>query len=275
MPPLTDKTIGFLGCGNMAECVLAGLLRSEALVPSQVFVCNRTTAKMQKLHETYGVQYGTWETLMEKCQIIFIGVKPWGVVDLLGCIQRKVNPDTLIVSMAAGITIKTIVTNLFERAKVIRVMPNLPCFVGLGATSVSGNSNTTAEEVNLIAALFGSVGKSFIVEESAIHGVIGAAGSAPAYVFMFMEALSDAAVRGGIPRAQAYEMVSQTVMGSAKMMQEMHKSPGELKDMVCTPGGTTIEAVRYLEKGGLRSTVIEATTACIEKSKELEKANNV
>eukprot|EP00796_Vickermania_ingenoplastis_P009148 gene9148-6429_t len=274
MAPLTDKTVGFLGCGNMAECILAGLIRTEALLPQQVFVCNRTEAKMQRLCETYGVRCGTAEDLVENCQAIFIGVKPWGVVELLGKIRGRVKPDTLIVSMAAGITIKTVVTNLFERAKVVRVMPNLPCFVGMGATSVSGNENTTEEEVNLIAGLFNSVGKSFITDESAIHGVIGAAGSAPAYVFMFMEALSDAAVRGGIPRAQAYEMVTQAVMGSARMMQEVKKSPGELKDMVCTPGGTTIEAVRFLEKGGLRSTVMEAALACIEKSKELERMNN-
>lgn len=258
----------------MAECVLAGLLRTEALRPSQVYVCNRTQAKMERLCSLYGVSSGSPDVLVEKCQIIFIGVKPWGVVDLLANIRSKVKQDTLIVSMAAGISINTVVTNLFERAKVVRVMPNLPCFVGMGTTSVSGNANATAEEVQLIAALFGSVGKSFVMDESAIHGVIGAAGSAPAYVFMFMEALSDAAVRSGIPRAQAYEMVSQTVMGSAKMMQEMKKTPGELKDMVCTPGGTTIEAVRYLEKGGLRSTVFEAATACVEKSRELEKMNN-
>lgn len=274
MAPITDATIGFLGCGNMAECVLAGLIRTQALNPLQVYVCNRTESKMERLRNLYGVLSGTPEELLEHCQVIFIGVKPWGVVELLNTIRTKVKPATLLVSMAAGVTIQTVVTNLFERAKVVRVMPNLPCFVGMGASAVSGNVNTTAEELKLVADLFNCVGKSYIVEESAIHAVIGAAGSAPAYVFMFMEALSDAAVRAGIPRAQAYDMVSQTVMGSAKMMQETKKSPGELKDMVCTPGGTTIEAVRHLEKGGMRSAVFEAATACVDKSRELEQRNN-
>lgn len=274
MAPITEKNVGFLGCGNMAECVLAGLLRTNALLPRQVFVCNRTKSKMERLHDLYGVNYDNSLEVTEQCPVLIIGVKPWAVVELLQTIQSKMNPETLVISLAAGITMSTMGKYLPTWAKVIRVMPNLPCLVGCGTTSVSGNSNVSAEELQLAVSIFGSVGQAFVTDEAAIHGVIGTAGSAPAYVFIFMEAMADAAVRGGIPRAQAYQMVTQVVMGSAKMMQETQKSPGELKDMVCTPGGTTIEAVRYLEKGGFRSSVMEAMIACMDRSKEVEKANN-
>lgn len=268
------EVIGFLGCGNLAECILSGLLRSHAFLPKQIYVCNRTESKMQHLHEKYGVLFGSAELLLEKCDIIYVGVKPWAVADLMDNIAPLLKSTTILVSLAAGIAIGTIMKHLGDGPfKVLRAMPNLPCFVGEGTISITGNDKTSPEDIQRIATMFESVGKVFIVEESAIHSVIGAAGSAPAYVFMFIEALSDAAVHGGIPRSQAYEMVAQTVLGSVKMMMELKKSPSELKDMVCTPGGTTIEALRQLEKGGLRSTLMEGAIACMRKSKDMEESS--
>lgn len=259
----------------MGECVLAGLLNAKVLLPEQIVVCNRTESKMHRLKELYSVECAGQLDLVRQCSIVIIGVKPWAVTDLLKSIYSEITLDKLFVSLAACVSISVMQLHMPPKAKIVRVMPNLPCFTGTGVTSVSPNSHTSSEEAELVAGLFGAVGKSFIIEESQIHGVIGAAGSSPAYVFMFIEAMSDAAVRSGIPRAQSYEIVTQAVLGAAKMMQEMHKTPGELKDMVCTPGGTTIEAVRELERGGFRSTVFEAVTASVQKSRELEDANNM
>lgn len=255
----------------MAECILSGLLHTRTLLPEQVYVCNRTEARMQYLHDKYGVLYGSMDVLINKCDIVFVGVKPFAVVELMDKISSTLKPTTVLVSLAAGISTKTIMQHLSSPSpKIIRAMPNLPSFVGEGTTSISGNENILPEDMDRIASLFRSIGKVFVVEESAIHSVIGAAGSAPAYVFMIIESLADAAVHGGIPRAQAYEMVAQTILGSAKMVLELKKSPSELKDMVCTPGGTTIEALRQLEKGGLRSALMEGAIGCMQKSKEME-----
>lgn len=269
---MSERKLGFLGCGNMAECIMAGLLKSSAVRPENVYVCNRTASTNERLVATYNVKSVPAGELASTADILFLGVKPYGVASMLDTIKEQLTPKTIVVSMAAGVPISTIQNHCPPSTKVIRVMPNVPSFVGEGVTSVSCNSCVTPEEEAYVVELFSSVGKAFVVAESAIHGVVGVAGSSPAYVFMFLEALSDGAVRGGVPRALSYEMAAQAVLGAAKMLQESGKSPAALKDMVCSPGGTTIEAVRYLEKGGLRSAVIEGMIQCMEKSKEFEKA---
>lgn len=271
---MSKGKIGFLGCGSMAECIMAGLLRSNATEPKNVYICNRTTTTNERLVAQYGVHNVSSNELVRQCDIVILGVKPYGILDILDLVANEITQDKIIVSIAAGVTISAMERHAPPSTKIIRVMPNVPSFVGAGVASLSSNQFVNSEEQDQIVKLFEAVGKVFVVPESAIHGVIGVAGSSPAYVFMFIEALSDGAVRGGIPRAQSYEMAAQAVLGAAKMLQESNKTPGALKDMVCSPGGTTIEAVRYLEKGGLRSSVIEAMVHCMEKSKDLEKAFN-
>ncbi|KAG5484133.1 hypothetical protein LSCM1_05988 [Leishmania martiniquensis] len=268
---MAEQKIGFLGCGNMAECIMAGLLKEKVFSPENTYICNRTAATNARLVSTYQVNSVSAAELTERCDIVVLGVKPYGIVPVLEIIKARVTPTKLVISMAAGVPIATIEKHCPPKTKVLRVMPNIPSFVGEGVTSVSSNTNVTPEDESAVVRMFGAIGKAYVVAESAIHGVIGVAGSSPAYVFMFMEALSDGAVRGGIPRSQSYEMAAQAVLGAARMLQESGKTPGALKDMVCSPGGTTIEAVRYLEKGGLRSAVIEAMIQCMEKSKEFEK----
>lgn len=250
---------------------MGGLLKAGAVRPENVFVCNRTASTNERLVATYNVKSVTADVLAASVDYLFLGVKPYGVVPMLDTIKEKLAAHTVVISMAAGVPMSTIENHCPPSAKVVRVMPNVPSFVGEGVTSVSCNPHVTREEEATIVGLFSSIGKAFVVAESAIHGVVGVAGSSPAYVFMFLEALSDGAVRGGVPRALSYEMAAQAVLGAAKMLQESDKTPAALKDMVCSPGGTTIEAVRYLEKGGFRSAVIEGMIHCMDKSKEFEK----
>ncbi|EPY23646.1 pyrroline-5-carboxylate reductase [Strigomonas culicis] len=269
-----SKSVGFIGCGSMAECIMAGALKSGALKADTTYVSNRTESTVERLKKAYGVRNGTPCEVTRACDIIILGVKPYGIADMCQTIKNEVTQEKVIISIAAAISIETIEKNLPASSKVIRVMPNVPALVGYAMTSLSPNASTTKEDVDLVYSLFEAVGKVEVVPESSIHAVIGCSGSSVAYAFLFLEALTDAAVHGGLTRVQAQNMAAQAVVGAAKMMQETGKSPAQLKDMVCSPGGTTIEAVRYLEKGGMRSAVIEAAIECMEKSKKLEKQYN-
>ncbi|MBF4675588.1 pyrroline-5-carboxylate reductase, partial [Clostridioides difficile] len=186
-------------------------------------------------------------------------------------LKELIDANKIIVSIAAGKTIESLESFIGSDKKIVRVMPNTPALVGEGMSALCKNSNVTDEELNMIKALFESFGEAEIVSEYLMDTVTGISGSSPAYVFMFIEAMADAAVLAGMPRQQAYKFASQAVMGSAKMVLETGKHPGELKDMVCSPAGTTIEAVKVLEEEGFRAAVIKSIVACIDKSKDMSK----
>lgn len=188
------------------------------------------------------------------------------MIKVLSEITSSLNKDSLVVSIAAGVTLDQLARALGHDRKIIRAMPNTPSLVNAGMTSVTPNALVTPEDTADVLNIFRCFGEAEVIAEAMIHPVVGVSGSAPAYVFMFIEAMADAAVQGGMPRAQAYKFAAQAVMGSAKMVLETGKHPGELKDMVCSPGGTTIEAVRVLEERGFRSSVIEAMIKCMEQS---------
>ena len=184
-------------------------------------------------------------------------------------IRHAITDDTIIVSIAAGQPIERI-ENMFERSvKLVRVMPNTPALVGASMSAICCNDEITEDELVEIQTIFNSFGEAEVISEHLMDTVIGVSGSSPAYVYMFIEAMADAAVADGMPRAQAYKFAAQSVLGSAKMVLETGKHPGELKDAVCSPGGTTIEAVAQLEKSGFRSAVIEAQRACVQKSRDM------
>lgn len=273
---VTIMKISFIGCGNMGECILGGLIQSKQYPPESIRVFNRTKATVDRLCERYGVGGAQSATdAAAYADVIIIGVKPKVVCELLASIQSSVTANKIIVSVAAAISIASMEKALGSEArKIVRTMPNLPTRVGAGVTSITSNAHVTASEKETIFQLFRTIGIVVEVLESQIPAVSSVAGASPAYVFMFMEAMADAAVHGGLPRAQAYELAAQAVLGSAMMLQKSDMSPAQLKDMVCSPGGVTIEAVRILEKGGMRSAVIEAMIACTDKSKELEKGLN-
>lgn len=267
-----NKRIGFIGCGNMGKAILNGLISAKIISPDTVFVHNHSPASTDRVAREFGVHgESNAQRVAEHSDIIFIGVKPYAVPGVLRDIAPCLKQNTLIVSMAAGVTLETLEAALPPQAKVVRLMPNTPALVNAGMTSVTVNAFLSDEETELVMSLCRSFGRAERVPESLIDTVIGVSGSAPAYVFMFIEAMADAAVAGGMPRKQAYEFAAQTVTGAAKMVLETGKHPGELKDMVCSPGGTTIDAVITLEETGLRQSVITGVRSAIKKSQEMSR----
>ena len=262
--------IGFIGTGNMGSSIIKGILSSKFEKSENINIFDLDKEKVNNLVKEYGVNaVNSEKDLAENCNIIVLSVKPHIIPVVLKNLSGNVKKDTIILTIAAGISISVIENALGEDKKVVRTMPNTPAQVLSGMTAVTFNKNIENSEKEIIFKLLNSFGKSVEIEEKLMHAYTGISGSLPAYVYMFMEALADGGVLCGMPRNKAYEIVAQTVAGSAKMLLETGKHPGQLKDEVCSPAGTTIEAVRVLENGNFRGNVIEAVVACTEKSKEM------
>ena len=262
--------LGVIGCGNMAQAMLQGILSKGLYKKDDIIVSRRSEEALSQIQKELGVQTTTDNfEVATKADVLILAIKPYQFAEVIPSIADAVKEDALIISIAAGQTIANI-ENLFGKTiKLVRTMPNTPALVMAGATGMCFNRHVEEADKGQALALFESFGVVAVVSEDMIDTVIGVSGSSPAYVFMFIEAMADAAVADGMPRAQAYQLAAQSVMGSAKMVLETGKHPGELKDMVCSPGGTTIEAVRVLEEKGLRSAVMEGQRACVKKAKEL------
>ncbi len=264
--------MGFIGCGNMGGAIIGGIVNGKIAAPRDITVSDKSDAALNKIRGEYGVEITLDNTAAAKeADILFLCVKPQFLYTVIDEIKDSVDENTVIVSIVAGQAIKTISDAFGKEIKLIRVMPNTPALVGEGMAALSLNENVTDEEKAVVLNVFNSFGKGEVVNEGLMDAVTAVSGSSPAYVFMFIEAMADAAVIGGMPRSQAYTFAAQAVLGSAKMVLETGKHPGELKDMVCSPAGTTIDAVAVLEKDGLRNSVIEAMVSCMNKSKELGK----
>lgn len=262
--------IGFIGTGNMGSSIIKGILSSKFEKSENINIFDLDKEKVNNLVKEYGVNaVNNEKELAENCNIIILSVKPHIIPIVLKNLSGNVKKDTIILTIAAGISISVIENALGEDKKVVRTMPNTPAQVLSGMTAVTFNKNIENSEKEIIFKLLNSFGKSVEIEEKLMHAYTGISGSLPAYVYMFMEALADGGVLCGMPRNKAYEIIAQTVAGSAKMLLETGKHPGQLKDEVCSPAGTTIEAVRVLENGNFRGNVIEAVVACTEKSKEM------
>nr|WP_199771377.1 pyrroline-5-carboxylate reductase [Erwinia persicina] len=267
-----EKKVGFIGCGNMSKAIIAGLVNAGHITPENILVFDHKPETNQAMQQQYGITpAGSAEEVAREANILFGAVKPNVILSVLKDIAGSLNKETLIVSIAAGVTLDALATVLGHDRKIVRVMPNTPALVNEGMTSVTPNVLVTAEEAHEVVEIFNGFGKAALVPEYLIHAVVGVSGSAPAYVFMFIEAMADAAVLGGMPRAQAYQFAAQAVKGAAQMVLETGKHPAELKDMVCSPAGTTIEAVRVLEQKGFRSAVIEAMHQCMAKSEQMSR----
>ena len=262
--------LGFIGTGNMAGAIMGGIIRNEIFKPEEIIGADISKESRSKVQSAYGINVTEDnKKAASESEVLVLSVKPQYYAETIKEIKDCVREDQLIITIAPGKTLKWLEEQFEKKVKIVRAMPNTPALVGEGMTAACANDAVTEEEKEYALKILRSFGKVEIVAENMIDAVVAVSGSAPAYVFMFIEAMADAAVSEGMPRKQAYEFAAQAVYGSAKMVLDTGKHPGELKDMVCSPAGTTIEAVRVLEEKGLRSAVIEAMKVCADKSRKV------
>ncbi|MDD3193585.1 MAG: pyrroline-5-carboxylate reductase [Oscillospiraceae bacterium] len=262
-----ENSIGFIGAGNMAGAIIGGILRAKICLPEQVWASAPSMKHLSALQEKYQIHVTTDNReAAAQADILVLAVKPYLIESVIEQIKGQIRPGAIVVSIAAGVTLAQMDEGFDAPVHLVRVMPNTPCMVGEGMSAIFPGRWITPEETEEIRAIFSALGRAEVLEERLIDVVGAVSGSSPAYVYLFVEAMADAAVKGGMPRAQAYRFAAQAVLGSAKMVLETGLHPGVLKDMVCSPGGTTIEAIEVLEQKGMRGAVFAAMDACIEKS---------
>ena len=262
--------LGFIGTGNMASAIMGGIIKNQLISADEIIGADVYASSREKAKEQFGIHVtADNHEVVENADVVVLSVKPQFYEEVICEIRDFVRADQIVITIAPGKTLAWLAEKFDKGVKLVRTMPNTPALVGAGMTAMCPNEHMTEEEINYVRMLLGSFGRVEIVTERLMNTVVSVSGSSPAYVFMMIEAMADAAVSGGMPRTQAYQFAAQAVMGSAKMVLETGKHPGELKDMVCSPGGTTIEAVRTLEECGFRSAVIEAMKVCEEKSKSM------
>ncbi len=267
---MMNNIIGFIGCGNMAQAMITGIIQEGSYGPEQIYVSDPNSKALSEMRTRCGIVPSQDNIpVAEVADILFLAIKPQFYPEVIDQIKDVVKDDTIIVSIGAGETIAANEARFGHPVKLIRVMPNTPAMVGEGMAALSPNTQVTKDEVLEIKDIFESFGQAEIVPETLMDAVTAVSGSSPAYVFMFIEALADGAVAHGMPRQQAYKFAAQAVVGSAKMVLETGKHPGELKDMVCSPAGTTIDAVAALEASGFRSAIIQAVDVCAHKSNDM------
>lgn len=268
---LIDKKIGFAGGGMMAEAIIARLLADD-IPPENLLVFDSADARRRHFLQQYGIQSAAGnDEIARAADIIILAVKPNIVPDVLSDIGDIAGPHQLIISIAAGVTTSTIEAQLSVPVPVIRVMPNTPALVGMGASAIAPGKYAAVEHIGIATQIFRAVGKTIEVPEDKMDAVTGLSGSGPAYVYMFIDAMADGGVRMGLPKATALLLAAQTVAGAAMMVLESDDHPAVLKDRVTTPGGTTIEGIAVLERNGFRNSCIEAITAAANRSAELGK----
>lgn len=272
--------IGFIGLGNMATAIIGGLLREGTVLADGTAVTAADligSAKTEATRQAKATQFGIAVTADNRevaaaADVLVLAVKPQFFPEVITEIRGAVNENALVISIAAGLTLERIAA-LFGRdentMRLIRCMPNTPALVNAGCTAVCPGAGATENDEALCLALMESFGHAIVIPERLMDAASAVAGSSPAFVFMFIEALADGAVEAAMPRAQAYEFAAAAVAGSAQLALETGRHPGDLKDMVCSPGGTTIEGVKALEQRGFRAAAMEAVGACVAKAKAL------
>lgn len=262
--------LGFIGCGNMAKAIMGGIIGSGIIKGSEIIVSDTFQGTLNAAHEKMGINITLDNKEVAKnSDVLFLAVKPQFYDTVIREIRDFIKPSVIVVTIAPGWTLERLAATFEKDVKTVRTMPNTPAMVLEGMTAACPNQFVTKDELEYICSLLEAFGKCAVVKEYMIDAVITVSGSSPAYVYMFIEALADGAVIQGMPRDMAYKFAAQAVLGSAKMVMETGLHPGALKDMVCSPAGTTIEAVRVLEERGFRSSIIECMCACAEKSKNM------
>jgi pyrroline-5-carboxylate reductase len=268
-----QQTIGFLGTGNMAEALIKGLTVAGVVEPQKIHGSDPRRERCNEMRERYGIHVTTHnEDVVRHAEIVVLSIKPQILPKVCDEVAPHLKPDALVISIAAGIPLSVLERRLPPGTRVVRTMPNTPALVGAGATAIAAGPHARDEDVAAAQRIFDAVGKSVVLDESQLDAVTGLSGSGPAYVFLIIEALSDAGVKMGLSRYNAQALAAQTVLGSAKLLIETNEHPGRLKDMVTSPGGTAIAGLHTLEAGGLRTTLINAVEAATVRSRELGEA---
>lgn len=268
---MSDYTLGFVGAGNMASAIIKGAVEKNVVSASGVFVYDVDADKTAQMQAALGIQaVGSLEELCEKSGVIVTAVKPNVMEAVLGGLKPLIG-DKPVVSIAAGWSADRIRAVIGADKRVLRLMPNTPLLAGAGMSVFETPGHLSDDETAFVERLFAALGEIDHAPAKLMDAVTAVSGSGPAYVFMFIEALADAGVLCGLPRALAQKLAAQTVMGSAKMVLESGCHPSALKDAVCSPGGTTIEAVASLEQDGFRGAVINAVEKCANKSQNMSK----
>lgn len=263
-------TIGFLGAGRMATALGLGFVKAGMVRPGQIFASDVVPAARKAFGAATGAKICvTNADVLDNASVIILAVKPNQASEVLAEISPCFTPRHLLISIAAGLTLPRLESALPARARVVRIMPNTPALVGASASGFACGKTATKSDAALAHRLLSAVGVAVEVKEALLDAVTGLSGSGPAYVYQFIEAMSDGGVACGLPRDLATKLAAQTVLGAARMVLETGEHPGALKDAVTSPGGTTIEGIHELEKGKLRGTVMNAVRASAEKSKKL------
>jgi pyrroline-5-carboxylate reductase len=264
------ETIAFLGAGNMAGALIRGLLRAKACVPEQILATDVREERLEFLRGQFGVRTTSDNAAAaHDADVVVLSTKPQVFDRLLTQIAGALRPQTLVVSIAAGVPASAIEARLPPGTRVVRTMPNTPAIVEAGATAIAAGAHATPEDVALVRRLFSAVGVVAQLDESLMDAATGLSGSGPAYIFLVIEALADAGVKVGLHRDVAQILAAQTVLGAAKLLIDTGEHPGRLKDQVTSPGGTAIAGLHTLESGGLRKTLIDAVEAATLRAAQL------
>jgi len=268
---LGEKKIGFIGCGNMGEALISGLVLSKAAKPLNIICSDVREDQLEIVREKYGINT-TMDNVevIQHSDIVVYATKPQILHTVLKETSKELDMSKLIISIAAGVPLAAIEFCLEKKLRLIRVMPNICAFVRESATAIAAGKNVLKGDIELAKAVFDSVGKSVFIQENVLMDAFtGLSGSGPAYIFMIVDAMADAGVKMGLSRKDSLFLSSQTVLGAAKMLLESKEHPGQLKDRVTSPGGTAIAGIHTLEQGGLRTTIINAVEAASKRSTEL------
>jgi pyrroline-5-carboxylate reductase len=269
----TGPRIGFLGAGRMATALARGWVTAGLAAAEQVLASD----PLPSAREAFAAGSALRATadnreVVRHADLLVLAVKPQAMPALLAEVRSEVRPSQLVLSIAAGITLRQLAEGLGPGRRLVRVMPNTPCLIRASASAYSPGEGVSAEDIALVDRLFNAVGKAFRLPEAQLDAVTGLSGSGPAFVYLVIEALSDGGVRMGLPREVATALAAQTVLGSARMVLETGMHPGALKDMVASPGGTTIAGLHALERGAVRGALMDAVEAATLRSRELGKA---
>jgi pyrroline-5-carboxylate reductase len=263
-------TVGFLGCGKMATALAQGFLRAQVVSAAQLSGSDVSPPARSAFATATGARTTAWNAeVLQAAEVLLLAVKPDQVPAVLSEVCTTLTERHLLISIAAGVTLAQLEELVPEGTRVIRVMPNTPALVGASASAYAAGRNARAEDVHLAQRLFGAVGLAVHVKESWLDAVTGLSGSGPAYACLVIEALSDGGVAAGLPREVATRLAAQTLLGTARMVLETGEHPAVLREMVTSPGGTTIEGVHELEKAGVRGALVNAVRAAVEKARRL------